>query len=107
VVLNQKTHRNNFTFTGQQWAAHVAQVGKRRNALRLFIEKSLKRVTCKREDSIKIDVGERWMRLAENRVHFLSLILVVVILLFPRPQTELHETSVENYGTGERRNPNI
>jgi hypothetical protein len=68
-----------------RWAGHVAQMGAKRNAYRIFMEKS----RCKWVDNIKMDLteiswsGMDWINLAQIRDQWRDLVNTVMNLRVP------------------------
>jgi hypothetical protein len=77
-----------------RWAGHVARIGKKRNAYRIFVEKPEGKKPIggqrrKRVDNIKIDLreigwgGMDWIDLAQDRDQWRALVNTIMNLRVP------------------------
>jgi hypothetical protein len=77
-----------------RWAGYVARMGERRDVYGVLVERSegkrpLGRPRRKREDNIKMDLGEigidgaNWIRLAQDRVQWRTFVSMVTNLRVP------------------------
>jgi hypothetical protein len=70
-----------------RWAGHVARMGERKGVYRVLVGRpEIKRLRCKREDNIKLDLtqigidGVNWIQLAQDSVQWRAFVNTVMNL---------------------------